>query len=172
MALNRIDPARAADLIKQGAVLVDIRETVEQARGNIPGALHRPLARIARLDEHAPALIFHCRSGNRTAANAGKLAAAANCQAYMLEGGIDAWRAAGLPVHTNPSQPIEIMRQVQIAAGSLILLGVILGWLVSPLFLALSGGVGAGLILAGATGSCAMAHLLGMLPWNRRAVQR
>jgi rhodanese-related sulfurtransferase len=172
MALNHIDPVRAADLIKQGAILVDIREVDEHARENIPGVLHRPLAGLARLDEDAPALIFHCRSGNRTAANAGKLAAAANCQAYMLEGGLDAWRAAGLPVHTNPTQPIEIIRQVQITAGLLILLGVVLGWLVSPLFLALSGGVGAGLVFAGVTGSCAMARLLGILPWNRRAARR
>lgn len=172
MTIDPIGPARAVELIKQGAVLIDIREADEHARERIADALHRPLSTLSRVDSDAPAVIFHCRTGNRTAANAAKLAAAANCEAYILEGGLDAWRAAGLPVRTDSTQPIEIIRQVQIAAGSLIVLGVVLGWLASPLFLALSAGVGAGLVLAGVTGSCAMARLLGLLPWNRRAVRR
>ena len=66
------------------------------------------------------------------------------------------------------SQPIELQRQVQIAAGSLALLGVILGATVSPLFYALAGLVGAGLTFAGLTGTCGMARLLQLMPWNRR----
>ena len=59
------------------------------------------------------------------------------------------------------------MRQVQIVAGSLVLLGVVLGTTVSPLFLLLSGFVGAGLVFAGLSGWCGMAQLLALAPWNR-----
>ena len=52
-------------------------------------------------------------------------------------------------------------------AGGLVLLGVVLGFLVSPLLFGLSAFVGAGLVMAGATGWCGMATLLRHLPWNR-----
>ena len=65
--------------------------------------------------------------------------------------------------------PLEIMRQVQIGAGALVLLGVVLGVMVHPAFLGVSAFVGAGLAFAGATGFCGMARLLALAPWNRRA---
>ena len=171
--LQTISPARAAELVRKGAILIDIREADEHARERIPGARHHALS---RLDKDAPVrpgdevLVFHCRSGARTKSNAGKLAAAAqSCETYILEGGIDAWKKAGLPVTLDRSQPIDIMRQVQIAAGMLILIGAALGVSVSPLFYALSAFVGAGLLFAGVTGFCGMAHLLALMPWNRRA---
>ena len=98
-----------------------------------------------------------------------RLAAAAGCEAYILEGGIDAWKRAGLPVLTDRRQPLEIMRQVQIAAGGLVLLGVALGIWVAPAFLGLSAFVGAGLVFAGVSGWCGMARLLALMPWNRAA---
>jgi rhodanese-related sulfurtransferase len=170
MSLPTIDPARAKRLIDEGAVLVDVREADEQARERVPGARHNPLSRLAAVDARgAKAVIFHCRSGARTAANAPRLEAAAGCEAYILEGGIDAWKKAGLPVATDTSQPIEIMRQVQITAGGLVLLGIALGVWVAPAFLALSAFVGAGLVFAGTSGWCGMAKLLGLMPWNRRS---
>lgn len=62
-----------------------------------------------------------------------------------------------------------MMRQVQIAAGLLVLVGVGLGFGIHPAFFALSGLVGAGLVFAGATGFCGMAQILARAPWNRRA---
>ena len=173
--LQTISPKDAAALMRKGAVLVDIREADEHAREKIPGAKHHALT---RLDEKMPlragdnVVIFHCRSGVRTRANAPKLAAAApTCEAYILEGGIDAWKKAGLPVTLDRNQPIEIMRQVQIAAGSLVLIGVLLGFFVAPAFYGLSAFVGAGLLFAGVSGFCGMARLLGLMPWNRAAAQ-
>jgi hypothetical protein len=64
-------------------------------------------------------------------------------------------------------QPLEIMRQVQITAGLLVLTGVALGAIVSPTFYALAGLIGGGLTFSGVTGSCAMASILRRLPWNR-----
>jgi rhodanese-related sulfurtransferase len=159
-------------LIDQGAVLVDIREADEHARERVPGARNRPLSRLTSLESSgAQTVIFHCRSGARTAANAPRLASATGCQAYILEGGLDAWKRAGLPVETDTRQPIEIMRQVQITAGSLVLLGVVLGLWVSPAFFALSAFVGAGLVFAGVSGWCGMARMLAFMPWNRRATR-
>lgn len=168
MTLPTIDPATAKRLIDQGAILVDIREVDEHARERVPGARNAPLSRLGALPADAKVVVFHCRSGARTTANAPRLAAAADCEAYLLEGGIDAWKKAGLPVATDRKQPIEIMRQVQITAGSLVLLGVVLGVWVAPAFLGLSAFVGAGLVFAGVSGWCGMARLLGLMPWNRR----
>jgi len=67
----------------------------------------------------------------------------------------------------NKNAPISIMRQVQIVAGSLVLIGTLLGVFVSPKFLFLSGFVGAGLLFAGITNTCAMAQLLAKLPYNQ-----
>jgi rhodanese-related sulfurtransferase len=171
--LQTISPKRTAELVREGAVLIDIRETDEHARERIPGARHHPLSRIdrnAKLGEGDGVLIFHCRSGARTHDNAARLAAAAPIRTtYILDGGIEAWKKANLPVALDRSQPIDVMRQVQIAAGSLVLLGVIFGAFVNPNFYALSGFVGAGLLFAGVSGFCGMARLLGLMPWNRRA---
>ncbi|MDR8268422.1 DUF2892 domain-containing protein, partial [Acinetobacter baumannii] len=100
-------------------------------------------------------VIFHCQAGSRTQNNAIRLAAAAApAQACLLAGGIQAWKAAGLPVVEDSSQPLPLMRQVQIAAGVLVLLGVLLGYTVNGGFFLLSGAVGAGLTFAGVTGFC------------------
>jgi len=97
-----VSPERAVHLIQKGAVLIDIRESKEHASENIPGARHVALSQI---DAAHPAregdtvLIFHCKSGARTKMNAQRLAAASGeCDVYLLEGGIEAWKRAGLPV--------------------------------------------------------------------------
>ena len=171
--LKTISPQRAAELVRSGAVLVDIREADEHAREHIAGARHHALSRIDQampIRDGDDVVIFHCRSGARTKGNAARLAATSpKCETYILEGGLDAWKKAGLPVALDRSKPIDIMRQVQIVAGSLVLLGVVLGFLVNPAFYALSGFVGAGLLFAGASGFCGMARLLGLMPWNRQA---
>lgn len=168
MSLATIDIAGARRLLDQGAVLVDVREADEHAREHVPGARNIPLSHLVEVDAPAgKAVIFHCRSGARTSANAARLGAAAACDAYVLEGGLDAWKKAGLPVAVDRRQPIEIMRQVQIVAGSLVLLGVVLGAWVAPAFLGLSAFVGAGLVFAGISGWCGMARLLALMPWNR-----
>jgi rhodanese-related sulfurtransferase len=168
MTLTRITPEEARTRIAAGAALIDIRDPDEHARSRIPGALNAPAGTQPQLGE-VPAVIYHCRSGMRTDANAARLAAASPCEAYLLEGGIEAWRAAGLPVIDDAKAPLEIMRQVQITAGLLVLTGVILSLTVAPAWIGLSAFVGAGLTFAGATGWCGMAKLLAVMPWNRRA---
>lgn len=171
MTVASVTPDEAKRAIAAGAVLVDIRSPDEHAREKIPGARNITLERLSELPPSEAPLIFHCRSGMRTSANAATLAAAAGTRScYVLAGGIDAWRSAGLPTAIDRRQPIEVMRQVQLIAGGLVLLGVVLGLVASPYFLALSAFVGAGLMMAGATGWCGMAKLLRFMPWNRGAV--
>jgi rhodanese-related sulfurtransferase len=155
------------------AVLIDIRERDEFARSHVPGARSHPLSgwEAAHLTVDPDAdVVFTCRSGMRTAGACDRLAARVTGDAYVLSGGLDGWTKAGLPVATDAKAPLEIMRQVQIAAGSLVLLGVVLGFAVAPAFFGLSAFVGAGLTFAGATGFCGMARLLMLAPWNRRPV--
>lgn len=174
MSLPTISPARAAEMLRAGdALLVDVREADERARAHIPGSAHLPLSRLAEAElavQQGRPVIFHCASGARTMQAARALGArAGECQAYIVEGGIAAWRAAGLPVNENRRAPLPLMRQVQIAAGSMVVIGVALGALVAPAFYGLAGLVGAGLVVAGLTGTCPLATLLAAMPWNRRA---
>jgi len=165
--LPAISPDEARARMARGAVLVDIRQPDEHARARIPGARNVPLDRLGEIED-APEVIFHCKSGMRTAANAARLAAC-GAPAAILEGGLDAWQRAGLPCEIDRGAPLEIMRQVQIGAGLLILAGVMLGFLVAPVGFALSGFVGGGLLVAGLTGWCGMAKLLALMPWNAGA---
>lgn len=168
MTLPRISPAEARRLAESGARLIDIRGRDEFARTRAAGAENVPLDELAPLGGEAP-VVFLCRSGMRTAGNAAKLAGCCDGEAYLLEGGLDAWKAAGLPVEEDRGQPLELMRQVQIGAGTLVLLGVLLGFTVHPILFGLAAFVGGGLVVAGTTGWCGMARLLAHMPWNRRA---
>jgi len=171
MNLPSIDPQTLQQRLKAGdTLLIDVREHDEHAREHIAGARLAPLSALDAQDfsgDGAKVAVFHCKSGMRTQANAARLQSVGFAQTYCLDGGIEAWKAAGLPVNTNRTAPLELMRQVQIAAGVLILLGAALGWLAHPGFFALSAFVGAGLTFAGATGWCGMALLLKRMPWNQ-----
>jgi rhodanese-related sulfurtransferase len=169
MTLATLSPAEVRAAIKGGAMLVDIRGADEHARERIPGAVNVPLERLCDLACDGRPVVFHCKSGMRTAGNTAQLGAATGgAPAYILEGGIDGWRKAGQPTLADRSQSLEIMRQVQITAGALVLIGVLFGLFVAPGFFGLSAFVGAGLVFAGVSGWCGMANLLRIMPWNRR----
>lgn len=98
--LKHITAQEAKKLVDDGALLVDIRETNEYAAENVPGAKNAPLSQLGRetLGAGAPAVVFHCKSGARTRMNAIALANCADVEAFILDGGIEAWKAAGFPV--------------------------------------------------------------------------
>jgi rhodanese-related sulfurtransferase len=99
MTLKHITAAEAKKLVDQGALLVDVREVSEYLDENIPGARNEPLSRIAGSSiAGAPAVVFHCKSGARTRMNARALAGCTDAEVYILDGGIEAWKAAGYPV--------------------------------------------------------------------------
>ncbi|TVR07975.1 MAG: DUF2892 domain-containing protein [Salinarimonadaceae bacterium] len=177
MSLKTITPADAKRLIDQGAVLVDVRDSAEHARERIPQARNLSLSQLDEAElpvGESQTVLFHCKSGMRTLSNADRLAAKAGeakagegCEAFIVEGGIDAWRRAGLPVIEDKSAPLDLMRQVQIGAGSLAFVGTLAGAFVNPAFLIIPAFVGAGLTFAGVTGFCGMARILLLAPWNK-----
>lgn len=174
MSLRTISPQQARALADTGAVFADIRAADEYARSRVCGAHHCPVERLAEMDvplANAKVIVYYCKSGNRTRLNAAALKVPAGAEAYILEGGLDAWTRAGLPIERSASAPLDLSRQVQIVAGSLIVLGVVLGVWVSPWFLLLAGFVGCGLVFAGISGFCGLARLLLIMPWNRRALR-
>lgn len=163
-------------LIAGKAVLVDVREPDEHAREHIAGAQLMPLsgfvpARAATLARPDQYLVLHCRSGSRSA-DACRLAsplAAGGPPVYLMTGGIEAWKRANLPVTIDVgANRISILRQVQLVVGLAVLGGSALAWFVHPGFVALPAFFGAGLTFAGASGTCALGTLLGMMPWNSR----
>lgn len=169
MTIKQISPEEAHRLIDAGASLIDIRSPDEHARERIAGALNVPLDRLSPQATPGDVLLFHCRSGMRTTQAAPRLAEiAGNRECYIIEGGLNAWGTAGLPVERVSGAPIEMQRQVMIAAGLLILAGSLLSIFVAPILVWLTVFVGAGLTVAGVTGFCGMARLLALMPWNRR----
>ena len=169
MSLPVISPEVAKLLLKKGALLIDIRDVDEHGREHIPNGENAPLSKLGetQLGLGHNAIVYYCKSGNRTKINAPLLMKASKAEAFILEGGIENWKKAGMAVNKRAGAPIEMMRQVQIAAGSFVVLGAALGYLFNPAFYALSGAVGAGLMFSGISGTCAMALVLKMMPWNR-----
>ena len=170
MSLATISPEQAKALQDRGAVICDVRSTDDFAREHIPGAQSTPLTDLKSVPTKGVPIVFHCQAGRRTADNAPRLGeASSGCEAYILGGGINAWKAAGLNVRTDRSQPIDIMRQVQIGAGSIVVVGVLLGYFVAQPWTFIALAMGAGLVFAGITGACGMAKVLALMPWNKRA---
>lgn len=166
---QRISAHDLADqLSEQRVTLIDVREPMEFATGHIAGSLNVPLARLQQADLPSGPLVLICQSGNRSAKGVQTLLERGYAYPVTdLEGGLPSWQQAGLPVRKLKNAPLPLMRQVQIAAGSLVLLGLILGTWVAPAWILLTWFVGAGLVFAGVSGFCGMARLLALMPWNK-----
>ena len=153
--------------------LIDVRTPVEYREVHCTIARNVPLSDLdpkavmaARTGSGDHPLYVICRSGGRGEQACAKFLAAGFANVINVEGGTLAWAECGLPVNRG-KKAISLERQVRIAAGSLVLLGAILGLLVHPYFLGLSAFVGAGLVFSGVTDTCGMGLLLARLPWNR-----
>ncbi|MBT2470979.1 rhodanese-like domain-containing protein [Streptomyces sp. ISL-66] len=157
--------------------IVDVRTPAEYASGHLPGALNVPLDRIGRsLPELRRAaedkgLLLVCASGSRSQ-NAARTLAGHGIAATSLTGGTSAWSAHGHPLDHPAGDPRRVWameRQVRLTAGSLVLLGLVLGLLVHPAFELLSAAIAGGLVFSALTDTCGMAVVLGRLPFNRRS---
>jgi rhodanese-related sulfurtransferase len=152
-------------------LLIDVRESGEYASAHIPGAISHPLSQFDPGQIHwhpGQRLVVYCQSGKRSAQATEHLKKAGLTDVTQLQQGLTAWQAATYPVTTRQGAPISLFRQVQIVAGSLVVVGTLLGATVSPWALLLSGFVGMGLVFAGVTNTCAMGMLLARLPYNQR----
>jgi len=165
-----VSPEMVQKWIADGeAILVDVREDFEHASERIEQSRNHCLSKFdaeqLRKECGDCRVVFYCRTGKRSSEAATKFGGE---QVFHLQGGIEGWKAAERPVLRSASAPkIDIMRQVQIVAGFLIVSGVVLGTLVNPWLYGISAFVGCGLIFAGLSGWCGMAKLLSVLPWNK-----
>lgn len=169
-------PSQVQQWLRSGeAVLLDVREADEHIREHINGSHLLPITRFdpaqaAALARPGQKIILHCRGGARST-DACRMAvslAGSGVTIVNMTGGIEAWKAAGLPVQLNASASrISVLRQVQLVIGVCTLIGTALAWFVDLRFVAIPAFFGAGLTFAGATGTCGLASLLSVMPWNR-----
>lgn len=106
-AVRIVGPACAQELIRRGALVLDVRESREWLAGHIRGSLHLPVGRIASEIGDLPRdrnVVVVCRSGRRSAEAAAQLACE-GFQAVNLLGGLQAWHLCGLPLHGQDDGP-------------------------------------------------------------------
>lgn len=170
-----ISPQQLNRLQQEGNVeLIDVRTPVEFQEVHATGAKNisldtiDPQAVLSKRTGHASQPIYViCKSGNRGKKACQKFLEAGFTDIVNVEGGTDAWNAAGLPV-VRGKKAISLERQVRIAAGSISLIGALLALFVHPWFAVIPAFIGAGLTFAGITDTCGMGMLLARMPWNQR----
>jgi rhodanese-related sulfurtransferase len=177
MSYSQVSPQELVNLKKSNPdlELIDVRTPAEFGELHVEFARNMPLERLdanqlkASRNGHAgQPLYVVCRSGGRSKMACDKLVAAGFENIVDVAGGTMACAAAGLPV-VRGAKVMSLERQVRIAAGAMVLLGAGLGFWVHPGFYGLSAFVGAGLIFAGITDTCAMGMMIAKMPWNQRA---
>lgn len=168
-------PAELAPLLDGDARvrLLDVRTPGEYETAHISGAYNVPLdtlgehAREIRDNVAAP-IVLVCQSGQRARKAEEALKNAGLESVHVLDGGVNGWLAAGLPVVRRAAR-ISLERQVRVVAGAIAAVGGLFAVFVSPWLGLLSTFVGSGLVFAGLTDTCGMAMLLAKLPYNRPA---
>ncbi len=173
MSYQTIAPAEALAAAESGrGILLDVRTPGEFREVHALGAILIPLDVLSRqrveaaLGSNPGPVHLLCASGIRAVKAAAQLQSAGLDNLRVVEGGTQAWSAAGLPV-LRGRKTLSIERQVRIGAGLLVLTGVSLGWFLHPGFFILAAFVGAGLVFAGVTDICGLAIFLALAPWNR-----
>lgn len=169
-----ITPQSLFEKLQKGEVdLIDVRTPIEYQEVSIQGSRNLPLdnldvAAFMDVRDQSPgeSLYVVCRSGARGQRACERFMASGFQDVVNVDGGVIAWEAAKLPV-VRGRKVMSLERQVRIAAGFFILLGAFLGHFVHEGFFGISAFVGAGLIFAGLTDSCAMGILISKMPWNQ-----
>jgi len=150
--------------------LIDVREFAEFAAGRIAGARLLPLAEVERraseLDRGLP-LVCVCRSGQRSARAVAKLAALGFDNVAQLEGGLNAWEQASLPLARDAHAPWSLERQVRFALGLFVMSGLALS-LIWPIAIIVSWIIALGMVVTSIIDWCGMALLLAKAPWNKQ----
>ena len=171
--MQTISPQQLSEMMENGPIdVIDVRTPAEYREihatcaRNVPLESMKPEEVMAARNgsAHLPLYVI-CRSGSRSTMACRKLIDAGYDNIVNVDGGTAAWEKAGLPV-VRGKKTMSLERQVRIAAGFLVLSGVLLS-LVNPYFIILSGFVGAGLMFAGITDTCAMGMLIAKMPWNQ-----
>jgi rhodanese-related sulfurtransferase len=172
--ISTISAFEFADLCqnRRDVELIDVRSPAEYREVHLATARNVPLHRLdatsllgARSGAGEPLYVI-CQSGARGRQACEKFREAGCTDVINVEGGMSACFEAGMPV-VRGKKTISLERQVRITSGSLVLVGILLGWLVHPALIGLSAFVGAGLVFAGITDTCGMGMILARMPWNQ-----
>jgi rhodanese-related sulfurtransferase len=159
--------------VHQDLVVIDVRSAAEFESIHIRGSYNVPLPLLSEhTDELAARLgsrvVLVCQSGARAEQARQRLGGAGIGTAYVLTGGVPGFADAGGDVVRGKAR-WGLERQVRLAAGSLVVLGLAGGKFISPKFRLLAGAIGTGLTLSAATNTCAMGQAISAMPWNRAA---
>ncbi len=152
-------------------LLLDVRTPAEYSAVHIDGAKNLPSDRITvegvkgLLQPGSDKIYVVCQSGGRSRKACQQLSEQ-GLKVVNVEGGTTACLASGIPCIRGKGV-IGLERQVRIAAGTLVLIGVATGFWIHPAGYGLSAFVGAGLVFAGVTDTCGMAMILAAMPWNQ-----
>jgi rhodanese-related sulfurtransferase len=162
-------------LAENGAIdLLDVRTPGEHARAHPAGARLIPLdeldcaAFLKQRDANDKPIYLLCQSGGRARKAIEGFHRAGFEGCVLVEGGMDGWTEARLPVVRGQSRVLPLMRQVQIAVGLVSGTGAVLALSVDYRFAILPLLTACGLVFAGVTGICGLGLLLARMPWNRR----
>lgn len=100
---TELEPERVAELAREGAQLVDVRNPDEHQAGHVAGDRLIPFDRLkdesGSLDRERP-VVLYCRSGDRSGAAVQALRAS-GWDAYSIEGGLLGWTENGLPIEPS-----------------------------------------------------------------------
>lgn len=162
--------AKLADGDAFPSQILDVRTPLERREVHIAGSSFLPLDSLNVDDVNKMTaggqIYLLCRSGVRAAKAWEKLYRGGASDPLVIEGGIAAWENAGFPVMKD-NAGMSLERQVRIAAGTIVLAGCVAGFTIHRYWHLLSGMVGAGLVVAGLTNTCAMGTAISRLPWNQ-----
>ena len=171
--MQSISPKELDVLLREGrAIPFDIRSSEEFNERHIPGAVMVPVSAIDEnlsMTTRGKEAVFYCSSGVRTEMAAPQIEKTGIQSSKFLEGGLNAWSSEGLKTagQNQDNSGMSLQRQVQITVGVVLLLLATAAWsgvTWTPIAVA---AVGLGLTVAGLTGTCAMARVLAVMPWNR-----
>jgi rhodanese-related sulfurtransferase len=175
MNQNRIHPLDLVTQTTPDSCILDVRTAAEVNAASLPNCIHIPLHEltaerlkdeIKKQGKNADCVYLLCQSGRRSELAEEQLRGKMNSDLVIVEGGINALKSANIPLQESGRDVIPLERQVRIAAGILVIIGIVLGSLVHPGLYGLSAFVGAGLTISGITDVCPMGMVIAKMPWN------
>ncbi|OHB55090.1 MAG: hypothetical protein A2Y07_05495 [Planctomycetes bacterium GWF2_50_10] len=175
-SIEMISPSKAMEILKNDphAKILDVRSNEEVGRLQVSNSLNIPIdiisSKIQELSESRHNYLVLCHTGNRAAMAADMLMQSGIHNVKVIQGGISQWQKDKLPVIKGSSH-VSLERQVRVIAGSLVVLGIMLAWLIHWAFMIIPLFVGSGLVFAGITDNCMMGMLLMKLPYNKKMYQ-
>lgn len=157
-------------------IVIDLRTNAEVASEGIENCVNLPVqelehagleALLTEKNHQQGDIYLLCQTGRRADMALEKLNGQSQRNFVVIEGGLSALKAQGAKIICGSKKVVSLERQVRIAAGLFVLVGVVLGYFVHSGLFTVAGFVGAGLLFSGVTDTCGMAMVLAKMPWNK-----